>query len=56
MAYTVADQMIEVLVQAGVRRVYGLVGDSLNPLADAIRRNPAIEWVHVHNEEAAALA
>jgi pyruvate dehydrogenase (quinone) len=56
MAYTVADQMIDVLVQAGVRRVYGLVGDSLNPLADAIRRNPAIEWVHVHNEEAAALA
>ncbi|HWN31299.1 MAG TPA: pyruvate dehydrogenase [Pseudonocardia sp.] len=56
MAYTVADQMIEVLIQAGVRRVYGLVGDSLNPLADAIRRNPDIEWVHVHNEEAAALA
>jgi thiamine pyrophosphate-dependent acetolactate synthase large subunit-like protein len=56
MALTVADQMIEVFVQAGVRRVYGLVGDSLNPLADAIRRNPAIEWVHVHNEEAAALA
>jgi pyruvate dehydrogenase (quinone) len=56
MAYTVADQMIEVFVQAGVRRVYGLVGDSLNPLADAIRRNPGIEWVHVHNEEAAALA
>ncbi|WP_028937779.1 pyruvate dehydrogenase [Pseudonocardia spinosispora] len=56
MAYTVADQMIEVLVQAGVRRVYGLVGDSLNPLADAIRRNPDITWVHVHNEEAAALA
>jgi len=56
MSYTVADQMIEVLTQAGVRRVYGLVGDSLNPLADAIRRNPEIEWVHVHNEEAAALA
>jgi pyruvate dehydrogenase (quinone) len=55
-AVTVADQMIEVLVQAGVQRVYGLVGDSLNPLADAIRRNPAISWVHVHNEEAAALA
>jgi pyruvate dehydrogenase (quinone) len=56
MAYTVADQIIEVLVEAGVQRVYGLVGDSLNPLADAIRRNPGIEWVHVHNEEAAALA
>src|SRR5882762_11677821 len=56
MAHTVADQMIEVLIQAGVRRIYGLVGDSLNPLADAIRRNPGIAWVHVHNEEAAALA
>jgi pyruvate dehydrogenase (quinone) len=56
MVCTVADQMIEVLVQAGVRRVYGLVGDSLNPVADAVRRNPGIEWVHVHNEEAAALA
>jgi len=44
MSFTVADQMIEVLIQAGVRRVYGLVGDSLNPLADAIRRRPEIEW------------
>ncbi|MEV6605370.1 pyruvate dehydrogenase [Kutzneria sp. NPDC051319] len=56
MAQTVADQLIEVLRQAGVRRVYGLVGDSLNPIADAIRRTPDVEWVHVHNEEAAALA
>jgi pyruvate dehydrogenase (quinone) len=56
MAPTVADQLIEILRQAGVRRVYGLVGDSLNPIADAIRRTPDVEWVHVHNEEAAALA
>ena len=56
MAQTVADQLIEILRQAGVRRVYGLVGDSLNPIADAIRRTPDVEWVHVHNEEAAALA
>lgn len=53
---TVADQFVEVLVQAGVTRIYGLVGDSLNALSDAIRRNDAIEWVHVHNEEAAAFA
>ncbi|MCO8270785.1 pyruvate dehydrogenase [Actinoplanes sp. TRM 88003] len=53
---TVADQFVEVLVQAGVERIYGLVGDSLNALSDAIRRNDAIEWVHVHNEEAAAFA
>ena len=53
---TVADQLVEVLIQAGVERIYGLVGDSLNALTDAIRRNDAIEWVHVHNEEAAAFA
>ena len=53
---TVADQLVEVLVQAGVERIYGIVGDSLNAFTDAIRRSGAIEWVHVHNEEAAAFA
>ena len=53
---TVADQLVEVLVQAGVQRIYGIVGDSLNSFSDAIRRNGDIEWVHVHNEEAAAFA
>lgn len=53
---TVADQLVELLVEAGVKRVYGIVGDSLNAFTDAIRRNDAIEWVHVHNEEAAAFA
>lgn len=53
---TVADQFIEVLRQAGVRRVYGVVGDSLNPVVDAIRRTDGIEWVHVRNEEAGAFA
>ncbi len=53
---TVADQLVEVLVEAGVTHIYGLVGDSLNALSDSIRRNDAIEWVHVHNEEAAAFA
>ena len=52
----VADQFVHVLVQAGVRRIYGLVGDSLNPIVDAVRRTPQIEWVHVRNEEAAAFA
>ncbi|GAA4776240.1 pyruvate dehydrogenase [Actinomycetospora chlora] len=61
MASTVADQLIEVLVQAGVRRIYGLVGDSLNPIVDAVRRSGGaaaggIDWIHVHNEEAGALA
>ena len=52
----VAEQLVRVLLQAGVERVYGVVGDSLNPIVDAIRRAPGIVWVHVHNEEAGALA
>jgi pyruvate dehydrogenase (quinone) len=53
---TLAEQLVEVLHQVGVERVYGVVGDSLNPIVDAIRRTEGIEWVHVHNEEAAAFA
>jgi pyruvate dehydrogenase (quinone) len=52
----IAEQLVEVLAQAGVERVYGVVGDSLNPIVDAIRRQKGIEWVHVRNEEAGALA
>lgn len=56
-AATVADQLVQVLIQSGARRVYGVVGDSLNPLVDAIRRSGgALEWVHVRNEEAGAFA
>jgi pyruvate dehydrogenase (quinone) len=51
-----ADQLADVLIEAGVERVYGVVGDSLNPLVDAIRRAEGIEWVHVRNEEAGAFA
>ncbi|WP_329496988.1 pyruvate dehydrogenase [Kitasatospora herbaricolor] len=53
---SVAEQMVEVLRQAGVERVYGVVGDSLNPVVDAIRRTEGISWVHVRNEEAGAFA
>jgi pyruvate dehydrogenase (quinone) len=56
MAYTVADQFVEVLVAAGVKRVYGVVGDSLNGFTDALRRNGKIEWIHVRHEEAGAFA
>ena len=56
MAISVAKQLVEELRDSGVQRIYGLVGDSLNPIADAIRRTEGIEWVHVHNEEAAAFA
>jgi pyruvate dehydrogenase (quinone) len=53
----VADQLLEILLQYGVKRIYGVVGDSLNPLVDAIRRSDgAMEWVHVRNEEAGAFA
>jgi len=53
---TVAEQLVQVLRQAGVARVYGVVGDSLNPFVDAIRRTEGIEWIHVRNEEAGAFA
>jgi pyruvate dehydrogenase (quinone) len=56
MSKTVADQFIDVLVAAGVKRVYGVVGDSLNGLTDAMRRNGKIEWIHVRHEEVAAFA
>ena len=53
---TVGEQLVHVLRQAGVARVYGVVGDSLNPFVDAIRRTEGIEWIHVRNEEAGAFA
>ena len=51
---TVADQFAETLAAAGVKRIYGIVGDSLNGLTDALRRQGKIEWVHVRHEEVAA--
>src|SRR6266481_7282 len=53
---TVADQFSETIAAAGVKRIYGIVGDSLNGLTDAIRRQGKIEWVHVRHEEVAAFA
>jgi pyruvate dehydrogenase (quinone) len=53
---TVADQFVETLAAAGVRRVYGIVGDSLNGITDAIRRQNQLEWIHVRHEEVAAFA
>jgi pyruvate dehydrogenase (quinone) len=55
MSKTVADALVGVLQQIGVRHIFGLIGDSLNPLADAVRRSD-IEWVGVRHEEGAALA
>ncbi|MCI2958388.1 pyruvate dehydrogenase [Agromyces atrinae] len=59
MPKTVADQLVAQLIDAGVSHIYGIVGDSLNPIVDAIRRTGGsakggIDWIHVRNEEAAA--
>lgn len=53
---TFADHVIASLKASGVRRLYGLPGDSLNGLTDAIRRDDDVDWVHVRHEESAALA
>jgi pyruvate dehydrogenase (quinone) len=53
---TVATQLVQMLRAAGVERIYGVVGDSLNPIVDAVRRTPGIEWAHVSNEEGGAFA
>ncbi|MFE2170866.1 pyruvate dehydrogenase [Streptomyces sp. NPDC059447] len=52
----VAEQFVDILVRAGVRRMYGVVGDSLNPVVDAIRRTGDIELIQVRHEETAAFA
>jgi pyruvate dehydrogenase (quinone) len=51
MSHTVADLMWEMLENAGVKRCYGIVGDALNPVIDALRRNGHIEFIHVRHEE-----
>jgi pyruvate dehydrogenase (quinone) len=56
MSVTVADVMVATLKASGVRRVYGLPGDSLNGFTDALRRDGDITWEHVRHEEAAGFA
>src|SRR6202451_4552257 len=53
---TTADYLAGALLQAGVKRIYGVVGDSLNGFTDALRRLEKIEWVHMRHEEGAAFA
>jgi pyruvate dehydrogenase (quinone) len=55
MSATVAELLVGVLEQIGVKHIFGLIGDSLNPLGDAVRRSK-IDWVGVRHEEGAALA
>jgi len=56
MAKNVAEQLVEMLVEAGVKRVYAVTGDSLNYFNDAVRRNGKMKWIHVRNEEVGAFA
>ena len=56
MSHTVAKLMVDTLHQAGVKRIYGVVGDSLNGFTDAMRSQPEMQWMHMRHEEAAAFA
>jgi pyruvate dehydrogenase (quinone) len=56
MTRTAADFMAETLRQAGVKRIYGVVGDSLNGFTDSLRRMESIAWIHMRHEEGAAFA
>lgn len=56
MSKQVADQLVEMLVENGVKRIYAVTGDSLNHLNDAVRRNGKIKWIHVRHEEVGAYA
>jgi pyruvate dehydrogenase (quinone) len=56
MSRTAAEYMVDTLTQAGVERIYGVVGDSLNGFTDALRRLKTIQWIHVRHEEGAAFA
>lgn len=53
---TVSDLFTQTLHLAGVKRIYGVVGDSLNGITESLRRQGTIDWVHVRNEEAGAFA
>jgi thiamine pyrophosphate-dependent acetolactate synthase large subunit-like protein len=53
---TLADELVDILAKAGVQRIYGIVGDSLNPVTDAVRRSGKIQWVHMRHEETGAFA
>jgi len=56
MPKTIAAQIVEQLIAAGVKRIHGVVGDSLNSITDEIRQRKELEWIHYRHEEAAAFA
>jgi pyruvate dehydrogenase (quinone) len=52
----ISDQLVEILVDAGIQRIYAVTGDSLNHVNAAVHRNGKIKWIHVRHEETAAFA
>lgn len=56
MSKNISDHIVEMLVEAGVKRIYAVTGDSLNPVNDAVRRDGRLQWIHVRHEEAGAYA
>ncbi|PPK98936.1 thiamine pyrophosphate-dependent enzyme [Parapedobacter indicus] len=56
MSKKIAEQLVDMLVENGIKRIYAVTGDSLNELNDAVRRNGKIKWIHVRHEEAGAYA
>lgn len=56
MSKSIADQLVETIAEAGIKRIYAVTGDSLNHVNDAVRRNGDVKWVHVRHEEAGAYA
>lgn len=56
MAKNVAEQLVDTLEKAGVKRIYAVTGDSLNEVNEAVRKNGKIKWIHVRNEETGAFA
>lgn len=56
MEKNVADQLVETLEKAGVKRLYAITGDSLNEVNEAVRKNGKVKWIHVRHEETGAYA
>src|SRR6185503_918671 len=52
----VADRLVDVMAEAGVRRIFGVSGDSLNGITDSIRAFRKLDWIHLRHEETAAFA
>jgi pyruvate dehydrogenase (quinone) len=56
MSRNISDQLVEILVDAGIQRIYAVTGDSLNHVNAVVHRNGKIKWIHVRHEETAAFA